>query len=64
MNVSSIGNVINDKTRTSSFGSLYVLKQLTGEQSFEQQLLDLLKNNPQMIAQEQIANGERLDVRV
>jgi len=61
MNVSTIQNKIIDNQ---SVGSLYVLKQMTDENSFQQQLLEMLKNNPQIIAQQQIESGERLDVRV
>jgi hypothetical protein len=45
-------------------GSLYVLQQQTGEQSLEKKLVELLKATPEMIAQEQLQNGQRLDVRV
>ncbi len=45
-------------------GSLYVLQQQTGEQSLEKKLVELLKATPEMIAQEQLQNGKRLDVRV
>ena len=45
-------------------GSLYVLQQQTGEQSLEKKLVELLKATPEMIAQEQLQSGKRLDVRV
>ena len=64
MNISTIQNVALDPKRTELTGSLYVLKQLTGEQSFEKQMLELLRNNPQQIAQEQIKSTGHIDVRV
>lgn len=64
MNISTIQNVVLDPKRTELTGSLYVLKQLTGEQSFEKQILELLRNNPQQIAQEQIKSTGHIDVRV
>lgn len=64
MNISTIQNVALDPKRTELTGSLYVLKQLTGEQAFEKQLLELLRDNPQQIAQEQIKSTGHIDVRV
>lgn len=63
MNVDSVKQIKQSNPKEPS-GSLYVLQQQTGEQSLEKKLIELLKATPEMIAQEQLQSGKRLDVRV
>lgn len=64
MTISSVAKATPQSAVKELSGSLYVLQQQTGEQSLEKQLIELLKTTPEMIAQEQLRSGKRLDVRV
>jgi len=64
MTIATIAKTTPQSTTKELSGSLYVLQQQTGEQSLEKQLIELLQTTPEMIAQEQLRSGKRLDVRV